>query len=49
MGSTLKAELTNRIVLIDLKREDVIPKMFLGSRHHILVSRIPFHNDLEVT
>lgn len=48
MGSALKVELNNGIVLIGLKREDVIPRIVMGSHYQILTSRMPFHVDLEV-
>ena len=48
MGSALKVELSNWIVLIGLKREDVIPRIVMESHYQILTSRMPFHGDLEV-
>ena len=48
MGSTLKAELSNWIVFIGFRWEGVIATIVMGSHHQILVSRMPFHSDLEV-
>ena len=48
MGSALKVELSNWIVLIGLQREDVIPRIVMGSHYQILTSIMPFHGDLEV-
>ena len=48
MGSALKVELSNWIVLIGLQREDVIPRIVMGSHYQILTSRVPFHGGLEV-
>ena len=48
MGSTLKAELSNWIVFIAFRWENVIATIVMGSHHQLLVSRMPFHSDLEV-